>query len=107
MFKDFWFYFNFIPFALGILFTAISIMVFTSLDHTGLSYTHTECAGANETVLDSEGWSAMDFCVEKKMSEDLAYPVLLFFTGMLGIIFIIPLAIYLLLSLRKFKYGHY
>ena len=68
---------------------------------------HNECAGMNETDLDSEGWSAMDFCIEKKISEDLAYALLMFISGIMGIYFIIPLAIYILLSWRKYKYGHY
>ena len=107
MFKDFWFYFNSIPFALGIILTAVSIMMFVSLDNTGLSYMHNECAGLNETDLDSEGWSAMDFCIEEKTLEDLAYALLMFITGILGIYFIIPLSIYLLLSWRMHRYGHY
>ena len=107
MFKDFWFYFNSIPFALGILLTLISTMMFQSIDYTGLSYMHNECAGVNETDLDSEGWSAMDFCIEEKTSEDLAYALLMFIAGILGIYFIIPSSIYLLLTDRKYRYGHY
>ena len=68
---------------------------------------HNECAGMDETNLDSEGWSAMDFCIYEKTSEDLGNALLLFISGMLGIIFIIPLSIYLLLSWRKHRYGHY
>ena len=68
---------------------------------------HNECVGLNETDLDSEGWSAMDFCIDEKESEDLAHALLMFITCMLGIVFIIPPAIYLLLSWRKYKYGHY
>ena len=107
MFKDFWFYFNSIPFALGIIFILVSIVMFVSLDNTGLSYKHNECAGMNETDLDSEGWSAMDFCIDKKESEDLAYALLMFITGILGIYFIIPPSIYLLLGWRKFRYDHH
>ena len=107
MFKDFWFYLYSIPFALGILLTAMSIVMLTSTDYTGLSYARNECEGLNETNLDSEGWSAMDFCIEEKTSKDLAYALLLFIPGIIGIVFIIPLAIYLLLSWRKYKYGLY
>jgi hypothetical protein len=107
MFKDFWFYFNFIPFALGILFILMFIMKAQSSDHSGLSYMHNECEGLNETDLDSEGWSAMDFCIEEKTSKDLAHALLLFIPGILGIVFIIPLTVYLLLSWRKCKLDHY
>ena len=107
MIKGFWFYFNFIPFVLGILFILMFIMNSQSSDHSGLSYIHNECAGLNETDLDSEGWSAMDFCVDEKASRDLAYALLLFIPGIIGIIFIIPLAVYLLLSRKKCKHGHY
>ena len=78
-------------------------MMFVSLNKTGSSYMNNECAGMNETDLDSEGWSAMDFCIEEKTSKDLAFALLLFIPGIIGIVFIIPLAIYLLLSWRKYK----
>ena len=91
MFKDFRFYFNFIPFALGILFILMFIMKSQSSDHSGLSYMHNECAGMDETNLDSEGWSAMDFCIYEKTSEDLGNALLLFTSGVLGVVFIIPL----------------
>ena len=107
MFKDFWFYFNSIPLALGILFILMFIMKTQSSDYSGLSYIHNECEGLNETDLDSEGWSAMDFCIYEKESEDLAYALLMFITGILGIYFIIPLSIYLLLSWRMHRYGYY
>ena len=108
MFKSFWFYLNSVPFALGILLIAISIMMFASFDYnTELSYMHNECAGMNETDLDSEGWSAMDFCIEEKTSKNLAYALLLFIPGIIGIVFIIPLTIYLMLNWKKYKYGHY
>ena len=81
--------------------------MFISLDNTGSSYMNNECAGMNETNLDSEGWSAMDFCIDKKESEDLAYALLMFVAAVLGIYFIIPSSIYLLLSWRKHRYGHY
>ena len=107
MFKDFWFYFNFIPFALGILFILMFIMKAQFSDHSGLSYMRNECAGLNETDLDSEGWSAMDFCIEENTSKDLAYALLLFIPGIIGIVFIIPLAVYLLLNWKKHRYGHH
>ena len=83
------------------------IMKAQSSDHSGLSYMQNECAGLNETDLDSEGWSAMDFCIEENTSKDLAHALLLFIPGILGIVFIIPLAIYLLRSWRMHRYGHY
>ena len=83
------------------------IMKAQSSNYSGLSYMHNECEGLNETDLDSEGWSAMDFCIEEKTSKDLAYALLLFIPGIIGIVFIIPLAVYLLLNWRKCKYGHY
>ena len=68
---------------------------------------HNECEGLNETDLDSEGWSAMDFCVDKEEAENLGYALLMFITGILGIYFIIPSSTYLLLSWRMHRYGHY
>ena len=107
MFKSFWFYFNSILFALCVTFTLITIVMFVSIDNTGLSYMNNECAGMNETNLDSEGWSAMDFCVDKEEAENLGYALLMFITGILGIYFIIPSSIYLSLSWRRHRYSHY
>ena len=81
--------------------------MFVSLDNIGSSYMNNECAGMNETDLDSEGWSAMDFCVDKEEAENLGYALLMFITGILGIYFIIPSSIYLLLSWRRQRYCHY
>ena len=81
--------------------------MFVSLDSIGSSYMNNECAGMNETDLDSEGWSAMDFCIDKEEAEDLAYALLMFITGILGIYFIIPSSIYLLLSWRMHRYSHH
>ena len=80
--------------------------MFQSIDFTSQSHMHNECALMNETDLDSEGWSAMDFCIDKKESEDLAYALLMFIAGILGIYFIIPSSIYLLLTYRKYRYGY-
>ena len=107
MFRSFLFYFYSIPFALGILFILMFIMKAQSSNYSGLSYMHNECEGLNETDLDSEGWSAMDFCIDEKESEDLAYALLLFIPGIIGIVFIIPLAVYLLLNWKKHRYGHH
>ena len=107
MFKIFWFYFNSIPFALGIILIITSLVMFQSLDINTNGYMQGECLGKNETDLDSEGWSEMDFCIDKHQSEDLGYFFLIFAAGMLGFIFIIPLAIYFLLSWRKHRYGDY
>jgi hypothetical protein len=108
MFKSFWFYFNSIPFALGIILIIISLVMFLFSDiNTHHGYMQNECLGKNATDLDSEGWSEMDFCIDKHQSEDLGYFFLMFAAGMLGFIFIIPLSIYLLLSWRMQRYGHY
>ena len=56
--------------------------------------------GKNETDLDSEGWSEMDFCMDRNIGDDAVYGFFLF-------ILLIPLVIYLLVSWRKHRYGHY
>ena len=62
-------------------------MMFVSLNKTGSSYMNNECAGMNETNLDSEGWSAMVFCVDKEEAENLGYALLMFIACFLGIYF--------------------
>jgi len=82
--------------------------MFLSSDiNTHHGYMKNECLGKNETNLDSEGWSEMDFCIHKHEGDDLVFIFLMFAAGMLGFIFIIPLSIYLLLSWRMHRYGHY
>ena len=70
-------------------------------------YMKNECLGKNETDLDSEGWSEMDFCIDKHSGDNLVFIFFMFVAGILGIIFIIPLSIYLLLSWRMHRYEHY
>ena len=81
-----------------IVFLISSTMYQSSKDYEW--YTQNDCLGKNETDLDSEGWSEMDFCFDKNEGDDLAFSFLMF-------ILLIPLVIYLLVSWRKHRYGHY
>ena len=84
---------------LGIIVILISsIMYQSSKDYEW--YTQNDCLGKNETDLDSDGWSEMDFCIDKNEGDDLAYNFLMF-------IVLIPLVIYLLVNWRKHRHGHY
>ena len=60
-------------------------------------YVQNECLGKDEIYVDGEGWSEMDFCIDKNEGDDLAYSLLMF-------IVLIPLVIYLLLSWGKSRY---
>jgi hypothetical protein len=63
-------------------------------------YAQNDCLGKNETDLDSEGWSDMDFCMDKNIGDDAVYSFFLF-------ILLIPLVIYLLVGWRNHRYNHY
>ena len=84
---------------LGIIIFLISCTMYQSSKNYEW-YTQNDCLGKNETDLDSEGWSEMDFCFDKNEGDDLAFSFLMF-------ILLIPLVIYLLVSWRKHRYGYY
>ena len=103
IFKKFWFYFNAIPVLLGIF----SLYKLNSFPPRGsfkdaLDY----CKDVDNERMLSEG-TEQDYCIDNFMvgyfSE--AIPWMLLF--ILGIAFIVPLSIYLLLSWRIHRYGHY
>ena len=81
-----------------IVFLISSTMYQSSKDYEW--YAQNDCLGKNETDLDSEGWSEMDFCMDRNIGDDAVYGFFLF-------ILLIPLVIYLLVSWRKHRYGHY
>ena len=117
MFRSFWFYFNAIPVAFSILFFSINLLfVWDRLKLVGPSIS--EAVGhckdvSNDTWADDER-THQDVCIDKFMGEESfmtetfeLFWVLGLLISLAGIIFIIPLSIYLLLSWRMHRYGHY
>ena len=122
MFKSFWFYFNAIPVAFSILFFSINLLfVWDRLvlvsGYEGPAFVDAveHCKDvSNDTWADDER-THQDVCVDKFMGDEESFMTetfeLFWVLGLLislaGIVFIIPLSIYLLLSWRMHRYGHY
>ena len=117
MFKSFWFYFNAVPVAFSILFFSINLLFVWGSDYQGPAFADAveECKDvSNDTWADHER-TYQDVCVDMFMGGEEGFMTttsgLLWVLGLLlsivGIVFIIPLSIYLLLSWRKHRYRHY
>ena len=117
MFKSFWFYFNAVPVAFSILFFSINLLfVWDRLKLVGPSFS--EAVGhckdvSNDTWADHER-TYQDVCIDMFMGGEEIFTtaselfwVLGLLLSIIGIVFIIPLSIYLLLSWRMHRYGHY
>jgi len=116
MFRSFWFYFNAAPVAFSILFFSINLLILWSSD-----YKHPAFANAVEHCKDisNDHWvederTYQDKCVDEFMGENSfltitseLFWVLGLIFSIIGIPFIITLSIYLLLSWRMHRYGHY
>ena len=116
MLRSFWFYFNFIPILFCILFFSINLLILWSSDYVtplfsdAVSYCDTV---ANDIWVDDER-TYQDKCVDEFMGEESfmtttseLFWVLGLLPSIIGIAFIVPLSIYLLLSWRKHRYGYY
>ena len=103
MFKSFWFYFYSVPVILGV----ISIYQITKLPPRGRFKDALEhCKDVDNEKMLSEG-TEQDYCIDNFMMGyfDKAVPWMLLF--LLGVAFIIPLCLYLIMSWRKYKFGKY
>ena len=116
MFRSFWFYFNSIPVLFCILFFSINLLILWSSDYVTPSFENAVIACkdvSNNKWADYER-TYQDKCVDEFMGEEsfLTTTSELFWAlglllSIVGIVFIIPLSIYLLLSWRMQRYGHY
>ena len=113
MFKSFWFYFNAIPVAFSILFFSINLLFVWGGDYQGPAFADAveECKDvSNDTWADDER-THQDVCMDKFMGEESfmmetfeLFWVMGLLISLAGIVFIIPLSIYLLLSWRMHRY---
>ena len=103
IFKKFWFYFNAIPVLLGIF----ALYKLNSFPPRGNFKEAVEsCKDVDNERMLSEG-TEQDYCIDNFMVCYFieAIPWMLLF--ILGIAFIIPLCLYLIMTWRKDRYGHY
>ena len=122
MFRSFWFYFNAIPVAFSILFFSINLLfVWDRLklvsDYQGpvIEDAVEHCKDVSNNTWADDERTHQDVCVDKFMGDEESFMTetfeLFWVMGLLlslaGVVFIIPLSIYLLLSWRMHRYGHY
>ena len=122
MFKSFWFYFNAVPVAFSILFFSINLLfvwdrlvLVSGYESPAFVDAVEHCKDVSNNTWADDERTHQDVCIDKFMGDDESFMTETFelFWGMglllslAGVVFIIPLSIYLLLSWRMLKYGHY
>ena len=103
MFRKFWFYFNVLPVLLGIF----SLYKLNSFPPTGSFKDALEyCKDVDNERMLSEG-TKQDYCIDNFMMGyfNEVFPWMILF--LIGVAFIIPLCLYLIMSWRKYRYENY
>ena len=121
MLKSFWFYFNAVPVAFSILFFSINLLfVWDRLvlvsGYEGPAFVDAVeyCKDVSNNTWADDERTHQDVCVDMFMGEESfmtetfeLFWVMGLFLSLAGVVFIIPLLIYLLLSWRMHRYGHF
>ena len=117
MFKNFWFYFNASPVIFSLLFFSINLLILWSSDYVrpGFEDAVQHCKDVSNDHWADDERTYQDKCIDEFFNgkEDgiITITEMLWVCGLLlsiiGTAFIIPLSIYLLLSWRMHRYGHY
>ena len=103
MLKSFWFYFYSVPVLLGIFsFYQLTLLPPRGSFKEALKY----CKDVDNEIMLSEG-TEQDYCIDNFMEGYFseAIPWMLLF--LLGVAFIIPFCLYLIMSWRKYRNSHY
>ena len=104
------------PVAFSLLFFSINIIILWSSDYVTPTFSNAviQCKDVSNDHWVEDDRTYQDKCVDEFMGEESfmtttseLFWVLGLLLSIVGIVFIIPLAIYLLLSWRKHRYGHY
>ena len=117
MFKNFWFYFNSIPVLFAVLFFSLNLLLLWSSDYVVPSFEDAVIACkdvSNDHWTDYER-TYQDKCIDEffggKEDGIISIFEILWVWGLIfsiiGIAFVVPLAIYLLFTWRMNRYGHY
>ena len=99
MFKSFWFYFNAVPVLLGIFaFYQLTLLPPRGRFKDALEY----CKDVDNEIILSEG-TEQDYCIDNFMNGHFSEAVPWMLLFLLGIAFIIPLGLYLMITWRNFR----
>ena len=103
IFRSFWFYFNAFP----VLFGIFAFYKIKSLPPRGnFKDAMKQCKDVDNEKLLAEG-TAQDYCIDNFMMGNFTEGFVWTFFITVGLIFLIPLSIYLIFSWKKHRYGHY
>ena len=103
IFRSFWFYFNAFP----VLFGIFAFYKIKSLPPRGnFKDAMEQCKDVDNEKMLAEG-TEQDYCIDNFMMENFTAGFVWTFFITVGLIFLIPLSIYLILSWKKHRYGHY
>ena len=108
MLKSFWFYFLSIPVLFSLITFSIPINFIEDFINAPLFSDAVEyCKDVvNDDPYETEYGTMQDQCVVNFMGEPKILGPLIFLFSLVGLLFIFPFIIYLLLNWRKHKYGH-
>ena len=102
MLKSFWFYFYSVPVLIGIFaFYQITQLPPRGRFKNALEY----CKDVDNEIILSEG-TEQDYCIDNFMNGHFSEAVPWMLLFLLGIAFIIPLCLYLIMTWKKYKYGN-
>ena len=117
MFRRFWFYFNSIPVLFAVLFFSINLLILWNSDYRTPIFEDAveHCNSVSNDLWIDDERTYQDKCIDEFFNgkEDGIITIfeMLWVCGLLfsiiGIAFVVPLSIYLLLSWRMHRYGHY
>ena len=114
MLKDPWFKFYSIPVIFAVLFISFNFLVANLADVPKPSFSDAvaHCKDISNDKWADDERTYQDVCVDMFMGDEESTTSELFWVlglliSIVGIAFIVPLSIYLLLSWRKHRYGHY
>ncbi len=115
MFKDFWFYFNSIPVLFAVSFFTLSFVLVNTGTKPVFSDAVVHCKDVSNDRWADDERTYQDKCIDEFYGGGEGGIITMFemfwivglLLSVLGVVFIVPLSIYLLLSWRMHRYGHY
>jgi hypothetical protein len=104
MLRNFWFYFNLIPFLFGAIILFTPILNLFPLNPPKITNAVEYCSDViNKDVYATEYGTYQDFCIAKFMGETRILKPLVIFFSFIGILFIIPLILFIIFFNYKLK----
>ena len=104
MINNFWFYFFLTPVVVGTIILSIPSFYYSSINPPVFEEAVSTCKNiSNEDVYATEYGTLQDKCIANFMGEPRDWEYIYLLAGMIGIIFIIPLIIFILSKLKNLK----